>query len=219
MIMASTKSLAALLVLGTAVAGCSSSTHEPVNTTLYSVNQPVVQRTDYVFDLATSGGVSGEEQARLGAWFESLQLSYGDRVSIDEPRGYEDPQARRAIAEVAGAYGLLVQEGAPITAGHVQPGSVRVVVSRTTASVPNCPRWNEDYSGGPLQTAPNFGCAINGNLAAMVANPDDLVRGQTGDSAGDPTTSSRAIRSYRNAVPTGQQGLPSSSTRQQQGGN
>jgi pilus assembly protein CpaD len=215
--MSRTKFAAALAVAGLTVAGCSGSP-EQVNTSLYSVNQPVVQRTDFVIDLATSGGgISVQEQARLGAWFQSLQLGYGDRVAIDEPRGYEDPQARRAVMDVASSYGLLVVDGAPMTAGAVQPGSVRVVVSRTTASVPSCPNWGSAMETGPLQTSPNYGCAVNGNLAAMVADPNDLVLGQTGAPGGDPVTAARAIRVYRNATPTGNGGLPTVSTRQ--GGN
>lgn len=217
MIMFRTRSAATLLVLGFAVAGCGGS-NEGVNTTLSSVNQPVVQRTDYVMDLATSGGgVSADEQARLGSWFQSLNLGYGDRVAIDQPRGYEDPQARQAVAEVANHYGLLIVDGAPMTAGAVRPGSVRVIVSRTTASVPNCPNWGSPAAAGPLQTSPNYGCAINGNLAAMVADPNDLVLGQAGTAGGDPATAARAVRVYRNATPTGSGGLPASSTRQ--GGN
>lgn len=215
--MARSRSLAALLILGVAAAGCTGSGPQ-VNTSLYSVNQPVVQRTDFVIDLATTGGgIAVQEQARLASWFQSLQLGYGDRVAIDEPRGYEDPQARQAVAAVAGAHGLLLADGAPLTAGAVQPGSIRVVVSRTTASVPNCPQWADVYETGPLQTSANYGCAVNGNLAAMVADPNDLVLGQSGMAGGDPATASRAIRVYRNATPTGSQGLPATSTRQ--GGN
>ena len=49
----------------------------------------------------------------------------------------------------------------------------------------------------------NFGCAINSNLAAMVANPDDLVRGQTSNSDLRTATSTRAIQTYHKKAPTG----------------
>ena len=97
-----------------------------------------------------------------------------------------------------------------MTAGAIQPGTVRVVLSRTTASVPDCPNW-AGRSGSLSNTSPNYGCAINSNLAAMVADPNDLVLGQTG-SGTDPSTTSRAIRSYRDAVPTGTRGLQDSRT-------
>ncbi|HYJ29017.1 MAG TPA: CpaD family pilus assembly lipoprotein, partial [Allosphingosinicella sp.] len=87
--------------------------------------------------------------------------------------------------------------------GAVQPGTVRVVVSRTTASVPDCPNWER---GGLSATSPGYGCAINSNLAAMIADPNDLVLGQAG-TVSDPATTTRAIRSYRDAAPTGTRGL------------
>ena len=76
-------------------------------------------------------------------------------------------------------YGMLVPNGAPVTA-PVAPGNVRVVVSRNVASVPNCPNWERpsqpNYNNRMM---PNLGCAVNSNLAAMVANPEDLVHGRS----------------------------------------
>jgi len=203
------QSTTALLVLGAAVSACAAGpAAQQENTTLYSVNQPVVQRTDFVLDLATGpDGISPAEMGRLQGWFQGLQVAYGDRIYIDEGSGgYRDGTVREAIAGAAGRYGLLLGDGAPVTAGPVQPGSVRVVVSRTTASVPDCPNWAPT---GLSDTSPNFGCAVNSNLAAMIADPNDLVLGQTG-SGTDPTTTSRAIRSYRNQAPTGAGGLQES---------
>src|SRR3546814_2293771 len=114
---------------------------------LSSVNQPVVQRTELVLDLNTTGcGWPASEQERLAAWLDSLQLGYGDRVAIDQA-GYVDSASRHDVAAVVGRYGLLLSEGVPITAGAVQPGSVRVVVSRMTASVPGCPIWEDEIVG------------------------------------------------------------------------
>ena len=202
--MVRSRSIAAALLLGAAVSACGPATRE-ANTTLYSVNQPVVQRTQFVLDLATGpDGVSSSEISRLHGWFQGLQVAYGDRIAIDEPSGgYADGTVREAIAAAAGRYGLLLSNDAPMTSGAVQPGTVRVIVSRTTASVPGCPNWGAD---GMSATSSNYGCAINSNIAAMIADPNDLVLGQTG-SGTDAATTGRAIRSYRNAAPTGAGGL------------
>ena len=53
----------------------------------------------------------------------------------------------------------------------------------------------------------NFGCGVNGNLAAMVADPQDLVWGRESGGVVDSTTATRAIQSYRKAAPTGEKGL------------
>jgi pilus assembly protein CpaD len=205
--MSRNRSIAALIVLATAAGGCASGGGGGVepNASLYSTNQPVVQRTDYVIDLATGPeGVPPTEIGRLHGWFQGLQVAYGDRIWIDEGAGgYADGTVREAIAGAASRYGLLIDDGAPVTAGAVQPGSVRIIVSRTTASVPGCPNWG---GGGLSSTSPNYGCATNSNLAAMIADPNDLVLGQTGSSM-DAATTSRAIRSYRDAPPTGTRGL------------
>jgi pilus assembly protein CpaD len=91
-----------------------------------------------------------------------------------------------------------------VTSGEIAPGKVRVVVSRTTAKVPNCPDWS-DKAGNDFNsnTMANYGCSINSNLAAMVANPEDLIYGQRATGANDASTASKAIKSYRDKAPTG----------------
>ena len=205
--MVSKASLPVLLALAASVSACSASSArtggvEP-NRSLYSHNQPVVQRTDYVLDVpAQDGALSPYERGRLTGWFESVGLGYGDRIFVEDPGA---GRSRDDVAAVASRWGLMLSEGAPVTAGQVQPGSIRVVVSRSTASVPDCPNW--DRPGGPSSTSSNYGCAVNSNLAAMVADPNDLVLGQSGSSVGDAATGSKAIRAYRSAMPTGADGL------------
>lgn len=173
---------------------------------LEPVNVPVISRVDYAFDVAAPDGiVPPSERARLDAWFASLGLGYGDRVYVSGP--YAEA-ARSDVAMVAGQYGLLVSPGFPVTAGAVNPGAVRVVVSRTTASVPGCPNWTQRAQPNwANRTMSNFGCAVNSNMAAMVADPQDLVWGREGGSVMDAATANRAIQSYRKAAPTGEKGL------------
>jgi pilus assembly protein CpaD len=219
MIMANGMKLATLLTLGAALSACATDqrTTDIRNAGLNSVNQPVVQRTDYVIDIAAPGGrVPVSEQERLRAWFDTLRLGYGDRIYVDEAGGYYGSSARGDIAGVASGYGLLLNEGAPMTAGAVQSGTARVIVSRTVANVPGCPNWHgSDRAGATILTSSNYGCSVNSNLAAMVADPNDLVLGQSGSAAGDPDAAAKAVRQYRTAPPTGAQGLPQTKT----GGN
>ena len=44
---------------------------------------------------------------------------------------------------------------------------------------------------------------MNGNLAAMVANPEDLVHGREGGGVGDADTARKAIERTATAAPTG----------------
>jgi pilus assembly protein CpaD len=215
--MSRTITLAAVSMLGLVLAGCSAQPHHltPTNNySVYSLHQPVVEHTNYVFDVASrEDGVPASEQARLSAWFESIGLAYGDHVTIDEPGGYANASARRDVAKVAADHGLIVAEdGAPVTEGAVGPGYVRVVARRSTASVHGCPDWGDPEIESPVRTASNYGCATNTNLAAMIANPDDLVHGREGSAMGAAITAGRAVRVYRESRPTGAQPLPANST-------
>ena len=180
-----------------------------------AVNVPVVSFTNYAYDVAAPGGrISAAEEQRLDAWFSTLRLGYGDSIYVDGT-GYG---VRDDVARIAGRYGLLVSEGAPVTQGQVPAGSARIVVSRASASVPGCPNWSERASPNwNNRQMPSYGCAVNGNLAAMVANPADLVRGRDGAPTADNQTSNRAIQSYRDAKPTGSSGLQETATGGAQG--
>jgi pilus assembly protein CpaD len=188
----------AALALGLALAGCG-----PVNRGVATVHQPVVTRADYTLDVGVdANGLRYGEDRRLTAWFDSLRLGYGDHVAIDDPT--PAPGHRAAVAEVAGRYGLLVDRTPPITQGAVPPGSVRVIITRSTAEVPHCPDWRRDSQPEfEASTTSNFGCAVNANLAMMVANPQDLVVGQTGSPTRDSRTVAKALKTYRDLAPTG----------------
>ena len=151
------------------------------NTSLYSTNQPVVQRSNYALDVNVdgSGGLSSFEQNRITQWFEAMKLGFGDRIAVDFGDGYSDAATKQAVGNLAAKYGMLISDTAPVTTGNVAPGTARVVVTRSTASVPNCPNWSKTTEANyNSSNHPNYGCATNSNLAAMVADPEDLVRGR-----------------------------------------
>jgi len=206
-----TRKLFAIL-LASAAAACTTNNAGGADRGVAAVNEPVLNRSTFATDLAAPGGVLGPaEVARLDAWFQGLDLRYGDAVYVD---GAYSDAARAQIAEIAGRYGMLVSAGAPVTAGAVAPSSVRVIVSRTVASVPGCPNWDRpsqpNYNN---RIMPNFGCAVNSNLAAMVANPQDLIHGREGSGVGDAATAAKAVGLYRTTPPTGTKGLEDITTR------
>lgn len=204
------------LSLGLAVAGCAGM---PTNASLYSVKQPVVERSNFTLDVnTTSDGLAISEQQRLNGWFETMDLRYGDRVSVEDPT--QNPAVTTAVNELAGRYGLIVSDVAPTTAGLLQPGQARVVISRSSASVPGCPDWSAQADANYLNaTSPGYGCAVNSNLASMVANPQDLIEGQRGDSETVIATSNKAIQTYRDVAPTGANGLLNPQGQNGNGGN
>jgi len=188
----------------------------PVNRGLESVNQPVVSRTDYVLDISSQALRTGDgpEARRLDAWFDVLNLGYGDRVMLDDPALYPDRATRDAVAAIVARHGLLLSDAHPVTKGAIAAGQVRVLVSRSSASMANCPNWSRGSQPEfAASTMSNYGCATNANLAAMVANPEDLVRGQAGDNGTDARSVNKAVKAYRDAQPTATGGLKSESTK------
>ncbi|SFO09804.1 CpaD family pilus assembly protein [Sphingomonas sp. OK281] len=203
------KSILASLLPALLLGGCMGTENRGVE----SVHQPVVTRSDYALDLGVAGGaLAPGEQQRLAGWMSTMRLGYGDRVAIDDPAA-EGYRARADIAAVVSQFGLLLSSDAPVTPAPLTPGAIRVVVSRMRADVPHCPDWSRDSSHDFSEnTSSDYGCAINRNLAAMVANPADLVRGAPGIETTDAALSYKAIEAYRKKAPTGAAGLAASGT-------
>lgn len=191
--------IAALSVPALTLGGCGT-----LNRGVDTVYQPVVSRSDYAFDVqVTQRGLAPGEADRVAGWLASLRLRYGDHVALDNPNPYGDAAASQ-VAAIASRYGMAVDARAPVTTAPLPAGMARVVVTRTTATVPGCPDFSRngatEFEGS---TTSNFGCASQANMAAMVADPMDLVRGQPGTDTFDNRASGRAIDAYRKAVPTG----------------
>ena len=202
---------AALLASALGMGACG-----PINRGLESVNQPVVSRADYALDVSANalGYGSGAEERRIDGWFDALHLSYGDHVTIDDPSPGANSAAREAVARLLAQRGLLLGEESPTTPGQIAPGTVRIVVSRSSAEVHNCPNWDRiSQPEFASSTMSNFGCAVNANLAAMVANPQDLVRGQSNAGGADARSVNKAVKAYRDAQPTASGGLKTESTK------
>jgi pilus assembly protein CpaD len=194
----------ALITPALLLAGCETGAGVTQNRGLESVHQPVVSRTDYVFDMNTdNGGLAEGELQRLAGWMATMRLGYGDKVALDDPAGIGG-NARADINAIVQRYGLFLAEQPAIGAAPSTPGTVRIVVSRTKASVPNCPDQSRSGSTNfDSHTSSNHGCAVNANLAAMVAQPEDLVRGQLGAVTSDPATGTRAIQALRRGTGSG----------------
>ena len=206
---------AVALSLGLALSACGDM---PNNRSLYSVKQPIVERNNYTLDLATdAGGLSVSEQQRLAQWFETMDLRYGDRVALDT--SLPNDAVREDVAAIAARHGLLLSDGAPVTAGFVEPGNVRVVVTRSRAHVPGCPDWSDKMATNlENRTSDDYGCAVNSNLAAMIADPEHLLKGAEGTGETIVMSSTKAIESYREQAPSGAGGLAATSS-QSAGGN
>ncbi|MDO9369313.1 MAG: CpaD family pilus assembly protein [Sphingopyxis sp.] len=205
-----------VLALATSLAGCSGAASS--NRSLDSVHQPVVRNNIYQFDVAASNGeMAPSEQGRLQGWLDAMGVRYGDRIAIEDPSLYGASAARETVRSMIGRRGLLLSNDVPVTTGAVPQDHLRVVITRATASVPGCPNWESKFAANVANaTSSNYGCASNSNLAAMVADPNDLIKGARNDRS-DPSAATRAIRTYREKPQTGAGNLNASSTNKEDG--
>jgi pilus assembly protein CpaD len=173
---------------------------------LDSVHQPVVSHSTSSIDLTTGGnGLAPGERERLTGWFDALNLRYGDHIAVDDPLASD--ATRDAVQQSAAKFGLLVGNEVPVTEGHVNAGTARIIVTRSVATVPGCPDWSSNSESNFMSaTHSNYGCAVNSNLAAMVANPDDLLHGSHGTGLSNVTTSDKAIGAFGARQPSGASG-------------
>jgi pilus assembly protein CpaD len=206
------------LALATSLAGCAGTANS--NRGLDSVHQPVVRNAIYQFDVAANGGdLAPSEQGRLQGWLDAMGVRYGDRIAIEDPSVYGNGQAQATIKSMIERRGLLVVSDVPVTTGAVPDGHLRIVVSRATAHVPGCPDWSSKSSlNYNNATSSNYGCATHSNLAAMVADPNDLIKGSTNQSI-DPNAGTRAIKTYREKPQTGAGELRGPATSNSNGGS
>jgi pilus assembly protein CpaD len=193
--------LALTATLALTLAGCGTIGATSKNSSVYSSNQPVVERTNYAMDVNLDGysGISLTERTRLSQWFDALELGYGDRITIDFGDTSNNAAASSDVADLAQMHGMVIGDTAPVTPGNIAMGTARVIVTRSTASVPNCPNWDKsteaNFNSG---NHTNYGCAVNSNMAAMVADPEDLVRGRKSTLRNDAGAGRPAIPADRN---------------------
>jgi pilus assembly protein CpaD len=190
-------------VLALALSACGGT---PTNRTLYSTHQPVVSHNSYTLDLITGpGGLSSGEAHRLDGWFDAMNLAYGDRIVLDDPLRSEGTRA--SVGDIAARHGLEISRIVPLGESTTSAGNARVTIMRASANVPGCPDWSaKSENNWRNATSPGYGCAINGNLAAMVADPDHLLTGARAPGQTSVMTSNKAIEAYRAAKPSGDGG-------------
>jgi pilus assembly protein CpaD len=174
-----------------AIAGCMQSP-EQIGWSNRMHTQIVAQET--TAELKIGAVVSGEKlgprerDAIKGFALAYQQEGHGSVIISRPSNGPDDISAMRAAAD---ARAVMLAEG--IDQGMIAEGaydgtgarSAPLIISYRTfdAVVPNCPdisHWDftDTYSNSSL---PSLGCAVAVNLAAMIANPSDLVGNQPMD--------------------------------------
>lgn len=185
----------------------------------YRLRHPIaIQEADQsiaVFVGNGRGGLNATQRAEIVALGRTWMREGTGAIVIDVPS--HTPNARAAGDSLREIKSLLSASGIPprgIVVRSYQPtdsqvfAAIRVSYPRITATAGPCGLWPEDI--GPSVKGKsylentnywNFGCANQRNLAAMVANPSDLVQPRPEG----PTYTARrttVMERYRAGAPT-----------------
>jgi len=134
------------------------------------------------------GGLSPMQQAEVLAFAQSWKREATGGVTIEQPSGGTNERA--ALDTLKEVQSILAQAGVPATGIGVRPyrangkrlATLRLNYPKVKAIAGPCGLWPEDlgatYDPWHYENRQywNFGCASQRNLAAMVADPADLVQ-------------------------------------------
>ncbi len=145
--------------------------------------------------------ISDDEKAYLSD-FLNRTVQDGERtVMVEQPGRGADRVARQRAAALSAMLRSSGYHIHPLTGVQPVAGEVNIAVDHLIAQAPNCPNWdmhpNMTFGSEPI---PNHGCADRQNLAAMIANPRDLIVGQV-PAAPTGHAPMRGEVNYRNGVP------------------
>lgn len=141
-----------------------------------------------IIDLFVEGpsGLTARSERDVGGFLAEYRSHANSGLIAQVPVGIENGAGtRRALDAIRRAAGgrLSVQSYRPTDPTIVSP--IRLSFKRLLAKVSTqCGTWPEDVGVSDYEFAAanrtwhNFGCAYNTNLAAQVADPNDLVRGR-----------------------------------------
>ncbi|MCO8030540.1 CpaD family pilus assembly protein [Brevundimonas diminuta] len=178
------------LVLSACVGGPASLGGEPPLTPTSRYSLQVEPGLERIALAVHETGVSANQRAALGDLVNRFAMEGAPVLVIEAPSG-GDPVAAEAAW---GVRAILQQAGVPENriqvAAYVAPdprAPVLVGFETVRAVVPQCgTQWGNLGRSGDNQSASNFGCAVNANLAAQIADARDIVapRGMTPSEAG-----------------------------------
>jgi pilus assembly protein CpaD len=175
----------------------------------YRTRHPIVVRQDEAAqDIVVSPnarGLSARDKSVVQSFTSRFKGSNSSQMAVLIPSGSPNSAAARRVGQQVVA--LMAESGIDRrrismhsydATKHGDAATVRLVYLATKAEVESaCGQWDEDildtYENRNYQ---NFGCATQKNLAAMVANPEDLL-GPRGESEIDATRRTNVINDWR----------------------
>ena len=169
--------LAALLISGS----CSVTNDGSMISEDGARNHPILVQPSYrdlkVQFIGGADGLSAEDAARFDAFVANYRVRGNGSLGISVPNGPASRAAITFLSERAAATGIS-RDKILVSTRDAANGDARVDVSYIayTAQAPTCEDWSENLAFSADNLTPkNFGCSIQRNIAAMVADPRDLM--------------------------------------------
>ena len=146
-----------------------------------AVNHPIAVEPSYRdLKLAFAGGadsISTDDSIKFDAFLADYRTHGNGSLGISVPGGAASRAAITYFAERAAATGIS-RDKILVSTHDAANGDSRVDVSYIayTAHTDACGDWSENLAfSADNQTPKNFGCSVQHNIAAMVADPRDLL--------------------------------------------
>jgi pilus assembly protein CpaD len=181
---------ASLVLAAALAAGCTPATAPPsVPLLAYNAQErhPIMisnEPENFTLPVGMSGpALSPEIESAIRRYVQDYRASGTGNIAIQVPTGAANEVAAAATGRAV--HYALVRAGVPrshITVAPYQvgdysrPAALRITFLKVKAVVPSCGIWPEKQANSfeNIQYE-NFGCATQQNLAAMVADPADLL--------------------------------------------
>jgi pilus assembly protein CpaD len=190
------RSIAPLVLLAVTLGACTHTKEEVVATVPHDYRQrhPIVvqeaDRTIEVFVGSSRGGLTAAQRTDVTAYAQTWLHEGTGPIAIDLPVSTSNAHAAtQSLNDIQAIFSSVGVPARGVTIRRYTPpdqrqfATIKLNYAKVTADAGPCGLWPEDL--GPTLRSPiyqenrpysNFGCAYQRNMAAMVANPADLVQ-------------------------------------------
>jgi len=185
-----------------ALGGCASGPKPPPESgrTTEAPNGPEVSLESRPLVLQFRAGdaqVTDYQVAYLHKLMDDQVIGYGDKVLIHRGVSALSEARAKAVEQILQRLGLTPTLAAPDATAD---GELDLAVEHAKARAPNCPNWTKANGADFANTShSDFGCSTAADLAAMVADPRDLLQGKPlppaiGDHAFPPNKTANTLQ-------------------------
>jgi pilus assembly protein CpaD len=163
-----------------------------------AANHPIMVEPSYrALKLNWNGGLSQPEQIQLDGFISDYIAHGNGSIAVSAPATLGGQEMANWLAARINAMGVS-REKILIAAHDAPQNDMRVEVNYVTyqARTDKCGDWSDNLAFTLMNDTPkNFGCSVQQNIAAMVADPRDLI-GPRGMEESDAARRATVVTNY-----------------------